>query len=264
MSRINNQDESTKVLITSSVLDEIYKSEQSKLHSIEIIDTKNLLYMVKDNEILRTKLLTSLEFSTQDIKDIKPDIPLYPQGTDKYNSLPSSLERELKEVCFGSDGFPEYEKVCTKILKYLFEEDLTLWNKQSISNAGLYRFDLVCKIKSGGTSDFFNTIKTFFNTKYIIFEFKNYSEQITQKEIYTTEKYLYSKALRGVAIIISRKGIDEHGLKAIKGALRENGKLMVSLDDEDLINMVNYKINNNIPSDYLSEKLDDLLLKLEK
>lgn len=57
----------------------------------------------------------------------------------------------------------------------------------------------------------------------MIFEFKNYSEPITQKEIYTTEKYLYAKALRCVGILIAANGYSENAQWAAKGCLRENG-----------------------------------------
>ena len=73
-------------------------------------------------------------------------------------------------------------------MKYVLGDYLTLWAEQQKSNDGLYRFDLCCKIKSGAEQDFFDTIKHYFNTKYIVFEFKNYTQKITQKEIYTTEK----------------------------------------------------------------------------
>lgn len=43
-------------------------------------------------------------------------------------------------------------------------------------------------------------------SRYVIFEFKKYSEKITQKEVITTERYLYPSALRTVAILISPKG----------------------------------------------------------
>ena len=52
----------------------------------------------------------------------------------------------------------------------------------------------------------------------MIFEFKNYSEKITQKEIYTTERYLYAKALRSVAIIVSANGYEENAYWAAKGS----------------------------------------------
>ena len=103
-----------------------------------------------------------------------------------------------------------------------------------------------------------------FNSKYIIFEFKNYSEKITQKEIYTTDKYLYLKALRGVAILVSCKGASTNANKAIRGTLRENGKLILSVSNTDLLKMIDIKINKGIPADYLYQKFDELLIDLEK
>lgn len=111
---------------------------------------------------------------------------------------------------------------------------------------------------------FWGILERYFNSKYIIFEFKNYSEKITQKEVYTTEKYLYAKALRSVGIIIAANGYDENALWAAKGCLRENGKLIILLDTEDLIAMNEMEIDNEGPSGYLLNKLDDLLSELEK
>ena len=78
----------------------------------------------------------------------------------------------------------EYEKFCTKVLKILFSNDLTLWREQQKSNDDLYRFDLICKIKDDVTSAFGKFIEEYFRLKYIIFEFKNYKDVITQKEPY--------------------------------------------------------------------------------
>ena len=98
----------------------------------------------------------------------------------------------------------------------------------------------------------------------MVFEFKNYNNPITQKEIYTTEKYLYSKALRSVGIVISAHGYDENAFWAAKGCLRENGKLIMLLETEDLIEMNKMKIDQEDPSNYLLDKLDEFLLELEK
>ena len=109
-----------------------------------------------------------------------------------------------------------------------------------------------------------NPWKVFQFLKYIIFEFKNYSKPITQKEIYTTERYLYSTALRGVAIVIAANGYEENAYWAAKGSLRENGKLIMLFDTEDLIAMNKMKMEQEDPANYLLNKLDDLLLELEK
>ena len=85
----------------------------------------------------------------------------------------------------------------------------------------------------------------------MIFEFKNYSGEITQREIYTTEKYLSLKALRGVAIIISCYGTDNNAEKAIRGTLRENGKLILSVNNQGLVEMIEEKKKGREPSGYL-------------
>lgn len=113
--------------------------------------------------------------------------------------------------------------------------------------------------------DFFNTIQNYFNTKYIVFEFKNYKEKITQREIYTTEKYLYKKALRSVAIIVSREGASRNALSATKGCLRENGKLILCLSDKDLNELIRIKEKDEQPTaEFFEAMLDDILIHLEK
>lgn len=80
----------------------------------------------------------------------------------------------------------------------------------------------------------------------------------------TNTKYLYSKALRSVGILISAHGYDENAFWAAKGCLRENGKLIVLLETKDLIEMNKMKIDQEDPSNYLLDKLDELLMELEK
>jgi hypothetical protein len=160
--------------------------------------------------------------------------------------------------------YRKYEALCCEILKYIFSDDLALWKEQSKSNKELYRFDLLCRIKDKNEKTFWSILENYFKSKYVIFEFKNYNEPITQKEIYTTEKYLYLKALRNVAIIIAANGYDENAYWASKGSLRENGKLIILLDTNDLIEMSKMKENEEDPSNYLQDKLDEILLELEK
>lgn len=141
---------------------------------------------------------------------------------------------------------------------------MALWREQQRSNKDLYRFDLLCRIKDGNQKTFWSILERYFNSKYVVFECKNYTEPITQKEIYTTEKYLYSKALRSVGILISAHGYDENACWAAKGCLRENGKLILLLETRGLIEMSKMKLDQENPSNYLLEKLDDLLMNLEK
>ena len=75
---------------------------------------------------------------------------------------------------------------------------------------------------------------------------------------------MYAKALRRVAIIISANGYNSNAYWAAKGCLRENGKLILLLTSDDLIEMLRLKVDNEDPSEYLLYKLDELLMDLEK
>ena len=98
-----------------------------------------------------------------------------------------------------------------------------------------------------------------FRTRYIIFEFKNYSKPITQNEIYSTEKYLFTTALRSVAFVIARAGADAGAYRAASGALREAGKLILLLSLQDLCEMLHVSDRAQDPEILLYQKLDELL-----
>lgn len=97
-----------------------------------------------------------------------------------------------------------------------------------------------------------------------MFEFKNYCNKVKQTQVYTTEKYLFQKALRNVCFMISRNGLDNNALIATKGILRESGKLIIDLKDEDIYIMLKLKEAGDEPSDYLFEIVDEFLFKLSK
>lgn len=225
------------VIVLGNVVGERTRSLLQEYPRLFTIDIQNLLFLVDDDEVLKNRLLSVLSFSTGEL------LPQESEAMKEYNvsKLPSKknfhedLIDRIRKWKPSLKKNTQYEEVCTDVMKYLFGSDLALWKEQQKSNDDLFRFDLICKIKDGINKEFWTMAEKYFRTKYIIFEFKNYTEQITQREIFTTEKYLYLKALRGIAIIISTKGTDKNADKAIRGTLRENGKLIISLTNEDLI-----------------------------
>lgn len=227
-----------------------------------IFDISNILYIIRNNVILTNELMGILNYSIENIELKKPPIDIQIEY-DKENKEEDRV-KILQSIGTGNNYFKAYQDFCLENLKYLFLDILSLWEEQQRTDDGLNIFDLICKIKNGVTDDFFTTLENYFKSKYILFEFKNYSEKISQYEVCTTEKYLYGTALRKVAIIFTRKGISDNGKKMIKGILRETGKLILVLDDEDLKNMIEMKKNGENPTRILTDKLDFLLTHLEK
>lgn len=230
-------------------------------NSLILVDIANLLYAVRDHTQLRNELIALLPYS---VDEIEPEYNFLDSDSLRHDDHLASLIRELDLCDAGREGFRKYEELCFDVLKALFSEDLALWYKQQKSNNGLYRFDLLCRVKDGTSKSFWSIIESYFRSKYLVFEFKNYSDTVTQKEIYTTERYLYAKALRSVAVVISANGYDENAKWAAKGCLRENGKLIILLTNKDLVEMLEIKSKHEDPSEHLQSKLDDLLIDLEK
>lgn len=101
-----------------------------------------------------------------------------------------------------------------------------------------------------------------YNSRFVVFEFKNYTEKIYQNLIYITQKYLYNAALRNIAIITSRNGFSDNAYKAATSILTKDGKLIMDLTDDDLITMLMMKADEQDPSDYLLDKLQTFLMSI--
>jgi hypothetical protein len=174
----------------------------------------------------------------------------------------AALCHELMQIRGGRPRARQFELKCEKALRYIFQTDLAAWSSQKVSDRGLSRYDLIARISS--THDMWRMLVERFNSQYVIFEFKNYSVKVKQGEIYTTEKYLFAKAMRTTAIIVSRTGADKNALEAARGALREHGKLIINLSVDDMCKLLALKDSDDDCSGYLFQIVDEMLMKLER
>lgn len=76
------------------------------------------------------------------------------------------------------------------------------------------------------------------------------------------EKYLYAKALRGAAVIISPKGFSDPAKRAPHGALRDVGKLMLDLDAPLLCKLLEAKDLAQPPGAEMERLIDAFLLEV--
>lgn len=266
------------ILIVNNILGKYIKEYVLAQYGIQIWDRKILYdcfskYSIKlrdrfERLLLETQQGTNTNYVFNGFEKKKSEHIEVKNLSDKinYKEIPKNqgkkLYQQLNKIPCGKKGWNKYEKKCKNILEFLFENDLSLWDKQSRTEDGLSRFDLICRIASG--DDYWKALINSFNTRFVLFEFKNHCNQITQGQIYTTERYLFNKALRSVGFIISRKGGNDNAIKAAKGALKEHGKLILLISDDDLRNMLELKDNGESPNDYLSSILDKWLISLSR
>ena len=277
----NNEIKEKIVFVINFSKDSFYSNTISKLYyssninnQINIIFIENLLYLCDDDE-LKTNLIQCLDYSTENIvpQDLDNNIKQLLSSSKKITSLKivkkPRLSDMLEQIPCNRDNFINYERFCTKYISQIFKNNIDKPKTQKTNNQGLYRFDIIASIKKDPDS-FWKFIYDKFNSCFILFDCKNYSDKITQNEIYMTERYLYNNALRNVGIILSRKGGDVNANKACQGILKEHGKLILILNDEDLKEMSDLydkytkDPNKSSPSDYLFMKAKEFLLNLDK
>lgn len=266
--RNDKNNDFTFIIVLSCLVDEKLKNEIFKQYDVKIWDINNLIYLCEDNKELLQSLLRCIPYPSMELEAKKPlgledkkkDV-IIDEAEDSFSEI---YQKKLENCKSGklNKNDKEYETICTEIIKYLFETEFFRISEQHKTGDEMFRMDLLCSLK--GTTEFWKLLISFYQTKFVVFEYKNYSDYITQNLIYVTEKYLFPVALRNVAFIISRKGFDPNAEKAALGCLRESGKLIISLDDNDLIKMLVMKKNGEEPSDYLLDKVENLLMSVSK
>lgn len=265
----DKDEENSFIIILLCEVDEESQKEIYKRHHVVVWDINNLIYLCEGNKELVNLLMSCISYPSLELKAKKPlNVEMKQKDVIVGEEAESSLvEKYLKKLENCKPGKVDksdkkYEIICTEIIKYLFETEFFRILEQHKTDDDMFRMDLLCSLK--GTTEFWKFLISFYHTKFVVFEYKNYSDYISQNLIYITEKYLFPIALRNVAFIISRKGFDQNADKAALGCLRESGKLIVSLDDSDLIKMLAMKEKGEEPSDYLLDKVEQILMSVSK
>lgn len=255
------------MLVISSCLDPDLRESLEKKFNILFVDRVDLSIWANNAPNLIDPLAALLEEapSSDGFKNARIDTGLSFVGA----SLPplkvnegADLCRELRTLGKGRKHWKAYEDLCERVLRYLFPNDLLGWCKQKRTDDGLNRYDLICRLSP--TTDFWLFVDNQLSSRYVLFEFKNYNNQIKQGQILSTEKYLLPRALRSLGIILTRKGADKSARLTAAGAMRESGKMMLILDDDKLCELLHAKDCGDDPSDKLFQLLDDFLMTLNR
>lgn len=276
----NIPQEDIVLLVVLSKIPTFQKDEIYKRYRIVVWDIENLVFYSKNNQVL-LKQLTQITYFPIDYIEGQPSLEaesaelfLVPkedkhiQEAEKEADETSDLIQNLIDCKPGKKYAGEYEKICEQILRTLFEANY--FNKlrnQYKTKDEHFRMDLIGALKINQDNEksmhpLWQMLVEHYNSHFVVFEFKNYSKEIDQNLIYITEKYLFDAALRNVAIIISRKGFSKAAKFAVEGCLKEHGKLIFNITDNDLIEML--KLKSDRAADYLLEKLEEFLMGISK
>ncbi len=247
------------MLVMSCPLTPSLAAVASQFPRIKLWDASNLFEIASQFPDLLKKLESSLEVTTTEVLgEIRAGAAVSPEAVEGFKG--KELADSLLAISPGRSEAYVFEEKCIHALKYLFENDLVGWHEQLETDDGLHRRDLVCRILPN--SEVWRLMLSDLRSRYVVFEFKNYREAISQYEIVTTERYLYPSALRRLAIIISPHGCSSSAMKVIQGAMREHGKLIISLTTKEIAELLVGKDQGSDPNTFLFDRVDDFLMSL--
>ncbi len=228
--------------------------------SVDIWDLDTLFKKCRPDQSLIRRLARIVRATRADSDPAGEADAIEPQLLEPLAADPAIGRRfasALQSCALGREGSAAFENACQSAIELLFAPEFGAWTKQHPVEGGFHRLDLIGRLTP--KHDFWVSLARDFRTRYVVFEFKNYSDPITQDQIYTTERYLYPTALRGVAVVVARNGLAESARSAIKGSLRESGKLILYISGSELADMLVGFDAGDDPHNLLIDRLDAIL-----
>lgn len=272
--------EDVVLLIVLSRIPSFQKDEIYKRYRIIVLDIDNLVFYSKSNPPLLKQLSQITYFPIDYIKG-SPSKETEGGGAlfaaakgefiykeEKEVTETSNLIQKLKDCKSGKECSSDYENICEEIIRTLFEANyFNRLTRQHKTKDEHFRMDLIGSLKINQSNEdsmhpLWQMLVRHYNSHFVIFEFKNYSKEIDQNLIYITEKYLFDAALRNVAFIISRKGFSKSAKFAAESCLKEHGKLILDVTEEDLVKML--EAESDEAADFLLAKLEEFLMGISK
>lgn len=158
-------------------------------------------------------------------------IPDYPAISERIERA-RLLEKELTGCPPGARGWRQYEDICFKALTFLLVPPFRHLSQQVRSEGNFERRD--CLLKNEGGSQFWAAVRHEFDSKHVVFEFKN-SERLRSKDALNQLRIYLSKPTIGrFGILLIRSSPGRAVLQARRDAY-EQGKVLVLIVDDTLL-----------------------------
>ncbi|MFG3050189.1 hypothetical protein ACGFZP_04415 [Kitasatospora sp. NPDC048239] len=181
---------------------------------------------------------------------------------EHFDGIPDSqhvdLKRRLAEIPPGRGAWPAYQKICKDILELLFCPPLRspIWERSDES--GVNRKDII--LPNYATDGFWEFMRREYHADYVVVDPKNYTQGIEKGEVLQIANYLSSHGAGLFAIIMARAGAKKSALHSIRDQWTQHRKMIVVLDEADILQMLADASFGNDPSELIRQKIEDFRL----
>ncbi len=170
------------------------------------------------------------------------------------------LRVRLSRIPPGRDHWSAYQKLCRDIVEFLFCPPLRspIWESSNL--AGVNKRDLI--LPNYATDGFWKFMRSEYRADYVVIDAKNYTKGIKKDEVLQIANYLSRHGAGLFAIIITRNAPEESALYTIREQWICHNKMIVALQDSDILQMLTDASFGNDPSEVLRQKIEDFRLHI--
>ncbi len=173
------------------------------------------------------------------------------------------LRQRLEQCPPGRPGWKEYEDACIDALKHLFVPPLEEPYIQPRTYSGIDRRDAVFPNRNMEGHNNWGHIFKELAARMVLFEFKNYDrEEIGKEETNQTRNYL-NRPMGKLAIMCCNRSPNESAYIKRNTIYSEDGKVILFVTTEQLIEMLFIKERGEDPSDLIMDMIERFYLQHE-
>ena len=172
------------------------------------------------------------------------------------------LIEQLSLCPVGKTGWKEFEDICTSILAEVFVPPLKAPKQQAHTLNGLERRDALFSLRDADVDAGWKKVCQDFDAKFLLCEFKNYTDTFTKDEVNQTRNYL-KETIGRLGIIFSRVGADTGAYRMRNSIYAQEKKVILFFDDNHMVELLRLKAVNQNPLDLVRDAIDDFYISYE-
>lgn len=178
----------------------------------------------------------------------------------RLESREENLSAALSALAPGKLEWATYQKLSCDIFSHLFCPPLELPRFEKTDADKRNRRDMI--FENSTDSPYWRMLRGLYKADYIVVDAKNYNEPIGKQPVLDIAHYLKSYGCGLFAVILTRKGADESALHAIREQWTSSSKMIIVLDDTDLLDMLRMKASGTRPEELIRVKIADFRMGL--
>jgi hypothetical protein len=171
-----------------------------------------------------------------------------------------AFKNTLGSIEPGKENWSKYQSLIVGILEFLLCPPLEAPQVELADSDKRNRRDII--FENSSSDGFWRVVRDIYQGHYIVVDAKNYIEPLSKRPVLDISHYLKPYGCGMFSIVVSRKGYGNAGKHAAKEQWIGSKKMIVSLSDEDLLKMLDYKRQNAPPEDIIKKYISDFRVSL--